>query len=169
VWLSEGAREALVEAAARAHPREAGGVLLGVTTRGRPWITHATEVRSRKSGSSFYELPSGARRRAVIRLRRKDARVGYLGDWHSHPQDVDPSATDRESMASVSARGDCPRPLLIIVRRRKGGYELDVRQWTWRSLRPLRVIEAGPLPDPDTVKLLPSPPKRRSRTSRDRE
>jgi hypothetical protein len=31
------------------------------------------------------------------------------------------------------------------------------------------VIEAGPLPDPDTVKLLPRPPKRRSRTSRDRE
>lgn len=150
VWISEQAREAMVAAAARAHPCETGGVLVGVRAgglgAGRPWVTHAVEVLApKKSGPAHYELPAGARERVVKRLRKQDARLGYLGDWHSHPIDLDPSRTDATSIASISATGDCARPLLFVLRRGKDGYEVDGRQWTGASLRRLRVLEAGPL------------------------
>jgi hypothetical protein len=108
-------------------------------------VTHAVEVRSRKSGPGYYELPAGARERVVKRLRRDDPRLGYLGDWHSHPADLDPSRTDADSMASASVTGDCRRPLLLVVRRAADGYEIDARQWTGAALRRLQVRGSGPL------------------------
>ena len=85
VWLSDAARLEMASAAAAAHPSETGGVLVGVVLgrgrgAGRPWVTHAVEVRSRTSGPSHYELPAGARKRVVKRLRRNDPRLGYLGE-----------------------------------------------------------------------------------------
>jgi proteasome lid subunit RPN8/RPN11 len=151
VWLGEHARAALIAAAAAAHPDETGGVLVGVvghthSGRGRPWVTHAVMVASPRSDRTHYELPARARERVVSKLRRRDVRLGYLGDWHSHPIDIDPSLTDATSIESISASGDCARPLLFIVRRLNGTYEIDARQWTGASLRRLQVVDAGPLP-----------------------
>lgn len=153
VWVSDGARETMIDAAAAAHPSETGGVLVGVvvgggTGVGRPWVTHAVQVRSRRSSAGYYELPPGARERVVRRLRTNDRRLGYLGDWHSHPADIDPSPTDARSMASVSVTGDCNRPLLLVVRRVRDGYRIDARQWTGATLRQLQIRAAGPLPRP---------------------
>jgi hypothetical protein len=55
VWVSERARADLLEAAAATHPDETGGVLIGVLGhlregRGRPWVTHAINVASPRSG-----------------------------------------------------------------------------------------------------------------------
>jgi hypothetical protein len=168
VWISEQARNAMVMAATRAHPHETGGVLVGVLAdglgAGRPWVTHAVEVVSPGSGPTRYELPVGARRRVVRSLRRQDGRLGYLGDWHSHPLNLDPSGTDATSVASISATGDCPRPLLFVLRRVKSGYEIDGRQWTGASLRRLRVLDAGPL----TPKSKRTPKRRRLSSVRSR-
>ena len=46
----------------RAHPRETGGILVGVSVDGRPWVTHACEVRSLDAGPAHYVLPAGATR-----------------------------------------------------------------------------------------------------------
>jgi hypothetical protein len=44
----------------------------------------------------------------------------------------------------------CLRPLLVVLRRQvDGGYVVDTRQWTGRSLRRLRVIRAGALERPE--------------------
>jgi hypothetical protein len=159
---------AMVTAATRAHPRETGGVLVGVLAdalgAGRPWVTHAVEVPSPKSGPSRYELPAGARQRVVRSLRKQDARLGYLGDWHSHPINLDPSGTDATSIASISTTGDCSRPLLVVLRRRKGGYEVDGRQWTGASLRRLRILDTGPL-QPSGKRRSKKAPKRRRLSS----
>ncbi len=151
VWVGEQARADMAKAAAAAHPDETGGVLVGVLGhlhggRGRPWVTHAVKVTSPRSGRTHYELPARARERVVTKLRRHDARLGYLGDWHSHPVNVDPSRTDKTSIESISVTGDCERPLLFVVRRVNGTYEIDARQWTGASLRQLQVVDAGPLP-----------------------
>lgn len=166
VWVGEQARAEIVKAAAEAHPDETGGVLVGVlghlhSGRGRPWVTHAVQVAPLRSGRTHYELPAQARERVVTRLRRHDARLGYLGDWHSHPVNVDPSGTDASSIESISITGDCERPLLFVVRRMNGTYEIDARQWTGASLRRLQVVDAGPLP-PASVAAAhrrPRPPK----------
>ena len=151
VWVSEQARADLLTAAAAGHPNETGGVLVGVLGhlhggRRRPWVTHAVQVASRRSGRTHYELPARARERVVTKLRRHDPRLGYLGDWHSHPINVDPSGTDANSIESISLTGDCQRPLLFVVRRMNGTYRVDARQWTGASLRKLQVIDAGALP-----------------------
>lgn len=150
VWVSEAAREDMIRAAAAAHPSETGGVLVGVVLgrgrgAGRPWVTHAVEVRSKKSGPGHYELPARARERVVTRLRKNDPRLGYLGDWHSHPANLDPSRTDADSMASASVTGDCRRPLLLVLRRAADGYQIDARQWTGAALRRLQIRCSGPL------------------------
>lgn len=150
LWLSDTAREDMTRASAAAHPSETGGALVGVVLgrgrgAGRPWVTHAVEVRSKKSGLGHYQLPTGARERVVTRLRKKDPRLGYLGDWHSHPVDLDPSRTDADSMASVAVTGDCRRPLLLVLRRAADGYRIDARQWTGAGLRRLQVRGSGPL------------------------
>ena len=110
LWLSEGAERVIVEAAGAHHPDEAGGVLLGVLAGRRPWVTEAIGVPSARPSRSYYELPAGAGRRALDRQRRTDSRLGYLGEWHSHPADVGPSGTDRRSMAALAAdvEAGCP-------------------------------------------------------------
>ncbi len=148
IWVSEEAIEAISRAAAAAHPNETGGVLVGVLTEGRPWVTAAVELPPASPRARFYEPPTGSRQAAVRRLRRRDGRVGYLGEWHSHPMDVPPSRTDAETMQLLGRTGDCPRPLLVIARRMGEDYDFDSNQWTGRRLRPVRVIAAGPLPSP---------------------
>ena len=145
VWLTETVRDALIAAAHRGHPRETGGVLIGVLAWGRPWVTHAKEISSGSRTDTYFELPSGARNRAVFQLRRNDSRLGYLGDWHSHPADVGPSDKDNATMARLALQGDRRHPLLFIVRRTRDQYEIDPRQWTGASLRRLHIIKAGPL------------------------
>lgn len=160
VWLSEGAEAVIQEAASTAHPKETGGVLIGVLAGSRPWVTHAVHAPSPTSTGTSYEIPAGARRKAVERERRVDPRVGYLGDWHSHPADVDPSRCDETTMAYVAEdpRADCARPLLFVLRRAGDDYWVDARQWMGRSLRELQVLQAGAL----AVGARARPPRRRT-------
>lgn len=153
--MSESVTSALNDAAAHAHPYETGGLLAGVHASGRPWVTHAIEVLSAKAKRpTYYKFPADTRAKIVKELRKLDPRLGYLGEWHSHPADVGPSPTDINSIAAISDDADCPRPLLVIVRRREHSYVMDTRQWTGASLRSLRLIAAGGIDAP--------PPNRRS-------
>ena len=145
VWITEAARDTLISAASGAYPFETGGVLIGVFAWGRPWVTHAKEIMTDHRSTNYFELPSGSRNRTVAQLRKKDNRLGYLGDWHSHPCDFGPSSADQNAMAKLALNGDCHRPLLFLVRRDIEVYNIDPLQWTGRSLRRLRIIEAGPL------------------------
>jgi Prokaryotic homologs of the JAB domain len=151
----------LERAAADAHPKETGGILVGVHTAGlRPWIVHAVEIPSKDSGRAHYVVPARRRRQVVERLRKlHDPRLGYLGEWHSHPMDVGASSTDLESIQAIAndRASGCQRPVLFVVRRAGGGYALDARQLDRRSLRPLNLIAAGPLSPPET-----KPRRRRS-------
>jgi proteasome lid subunit RPN8/RPN11 len=148
-WLSERAADNIRRAAADAHPRETGGVLIGVYTgRRRPWILEAPVVESGRVGRTYYEIPAGIRPRVVDEARAGDERVGYLGEWHSHPADVGPSALDSETVQRIASdpAAACPHPVLIVARRREREYDLDARQLAHVRLRKLRLIAAGGLP-----------------------
>jgi len=167
VWLAEEAAATITRAAVSAHPHETGGVLVGVHTHGsRPWVTDAVELRSAKATGTFYEVPVGARRKAVTRLRRRDPRLGYLGEWHAHPADVTPSPVDTETIARLASdpEAGCDRPLLLVARRTPTGYVLDARQLSRRTLRELQVIAAGPIEAADAA--LSEKPKTRQRARR---
>lgn len=148
-WIAEAAADTVLQAAAAAHPAETGGVLVGVQTAGRrPWVTEAVELRSSKATGTFYEVPAGARRKAVEKLRRRDTRLGYLGEWHVHPADLPPSPTDASTLVRLAAdpESGCERPMLLVARRGSDGYRLDARQLHGSTLRALQIIVSGPLP-----------------------
>jgi len=155
LWLSQRAAANIRRASDAAHPNETGGLLLGVYVgRRRPWVVQAVVVPSLYAGSTSYELPAGARPKAVDAARRMDKRLGYLGDWHAHPRDVGPSSADQATMRGLAGDQEarCPHPVLLIARRTPVGYRLDARQLARRKLRELRVIAAGGLPPADRMR-----------------
>lgn len=153
--MTESTRLELEAAAAAAHPKETGGILVGVHTAGsRPWIVHAVEIPATNSGSAHYVVPPRRRRQVVERLRKQhDGRLGYLGEWHSHPLDIGPSPTDLKSIRAIAddRAAGCIRPVLVVARHADDAYVLDALQVDNRSLRPLELIAAGPLPRVDPL------------------
>jgi integrative and conjugative element protein (TIGR02256 family) len=151
--VSERTVAAMTSAARRAHPNETGGILLGVHRGVDPWVTHAIEIDTSDRGKRHYRIPRGATQPAVHAARRNDQRLGYLGDWHTHPDDVGPSATDLATLALISLRHPLrPNPTLLVVRRQDPGYALDARRILTVRPEQCEVRLTGDLP-PDT----PSP------------
>ncbi len=135
VLMSESAARFIRDAAASSHPRETGGVLLGVRAGGRPWVTMAVEIESDDRGTTHYRLPGGATHLAVATARQTDPRLGYVGDWHSHPMDSPASNTDRATMVHVAKMVQAIRGPLLVVARRVGAvqYEIEASQVTVRG------------------------------------
>lgn len=144
--LSESAAATMTGAAGASHPMEAGGVLVGVYADGLPWVTRAIQIPSARPRRHSYLIPAGATQPAVKNARRADARLGYLGDWHTHPDDVGPSTTDIASLAFISfRRPHRPNPTLVVVRRQGPGYALDARRTVGLHVRHCEVRFAGSL------------------------
>jgi proteasome lid subunit RPN8/RPN11 len=164
VWLSERTALDVVGAAVKAHPIEIGGVLLGVYTEGgRPWVVRSVTIESANAGRAHYELPAGARPRCVDEARMTEPRLGYLGDWHSHPADVDASDTDIATMRQLASDAEAlaPHPLLLIARRSgPDKYWLDMREFAGRRLRKLRVLASGGLKPVEVGRGGPRPRRR---------
>lgn len=149
VHVSESAVDTIRAAATLSHPLETGGILVGVHTSRYPWVTHAVEFATVERGHTAYRLPAGVTRRAVSQLRDLDPRVGYLGDWHSHPMDVPASATDRLTTVTTAVRTMQPT-LLLIARRVEDQYAIDVHVARGVRLRTCAIIPTGDLPVPST-------------------
>lgn len=147
LWITEAAYSTMATAAARAHPNETGGILVGVYLDGHPWITSAVEIPTKDCSRSHYRIPAGGTHAAVLDARVIDHRLGYLGDWHSHPHDVGPSPIDLASLARVSMkRSRLPNPTQIVLRRTDNGYVLDARRIVTFTPRICSIELTGSLP-----------------------
>lgn len=154
-FVSESAQEAMTVAAAAAHPNETGGILIGVHQDGHPWVTTVVEIKTTERGRHHFRIPFGKTQPAVHASRRTDRRLGYLGDWHSHPNDVGPSHTDLATLGVISLRHPRqPNPTLVVVRNTTSGYRLDARRIVTVTPRPCDLRLTGNLP--------PQPPPRRA-------
>jgi proteasome lid subunit RPN8/RPN11 len=145
--IAETAQASMTAAAAQAHPNETGGVLIGVYDDGQPWVTTAIEIATSEKGRHHYKIPAGATQPSVLAARRTDHRLGYLGDWHSHPSDVGPSPTDLAVLGMFSVRHPrTPNPTLVVVRNTVDGYALDARRIVAVVPRACRLRLTGNLP-----------------------
>lgn len=145
--VSETAQSTMTAAAFQAYPDETGGILIGVHLDGEPWVTVAIEIASTDRGRNHYRIPYGATQPAVHAARRVDHRVGYLGDWHSHPSDLGPSSTDLATLALISLRHPrTPNPTLVVVRHTAHGYALDARRIVAMTPRACELQMSGSLP-----------------------
>lgn len=147
IHVSESVSRGLIVSAMKSEPLETGGVLVGVYLDGEPWVTHMIEIASTQRGRTHYRIPRGVTRPAVQRFRATDPRLGYLGDWHSHPLDVGPSATDLASLALISLRqARYPNPTGLLVRRTVDGYQLEAHRIVNMTPRPCSIHYLGDLP-----------------------
>lgn len=111
-----------MEAEATGHfPNESGGILLGYTIKGGVAITRASDA-----GPGAHHAPGEFRRDGEHAQRLRDdmvrdtaGAIDYIGEWHSHPLDIDASGKDRRSMYAISTDTDYAMsdPVLVVLRR----------------------------------------------------
>ena len=149
--LSETALSTVYDKAAVAIPVETGGVLVGCEVDGRVTISSAIEIPDRDARCDQYGVPAGAATAAVELARTTDPRVGYVGEWHSHPRPSPPSVTDQATMLGIAQDPDTANPVLLIVT--PDAAEPDVQAFVTApaGLKPAHVTMCGDLPDPQGV------------------
>jgi proteasome lid subunit RPN8/RPN11 len=155
VLISESAVEQLQAAAQAAAPHETGGILLGVMGDDRRWVTAVREIPSAHPERGRYQLPANVTNGIVLEARALDPRIGYLGDWHSHPADSGASGIDLATylwlLRHALSRSETT-PLLVVVRRDAQEWQLDVTTAVAWRFRP-RALAWSLIGDP-------SPPTR---------
>ncbi|WP_327640858.1 Mov34/MPN/PAD-1 family protein [Kribbella sp. NBC_00482] len=125
VWLAGPIATELNDLATAAAPRETGGLLLGWWDDDALVVRHAVEAPDRQaSRSSWNRRPGVAKRALNIALQELDhPLLGYIGDWHSHPEVCGASGRDTQSLAATSLQYADPLVLLVHLPDRT----LDVR------------------------------------------
>lgn len=120
--LNDDVEEELHEAAARTHPAETGGLLLGWWENGVPVVSGWAEVPDPDATRNRWTRNEPAATAALTAARRVyPVHVGYLGDWHSHPAGVGPSPADVRALRRISRQYD--EALALAVVRRGGRVE----------------------------------------------
>lgn len=146
ILITDDARARMTAAASLGRPNETGGILIGLTDpTGTPVVVHSVELPPEVPASTRYTVPAGLTSEAVDKARRRDHRLGYLGEWHSHPTDQPASGTDKDAMRQLAATSDTPNPLLIVLRPTGSTFDLDAYITIGQQLRPTRTLGVGPM------------------------
>ena len=106
---------AIDTAAASAYPRETGGLLLGWWDTDGIVVAQAIEVidpaATTDSWSRTQDTAQPVLDDALAEL--DDYRLGYVGDWHTHPQPCPASGLDLAAISRASSEYDNPIALLV--------------------------------------------------------
>jgi integrative and conjugative element protein (TIGR02256 family) len=115
VWLAGPVAAELNDLATAAAARETGGLLLGWWDDGALVVRHAVEAPdSQASRSSWNRRPGVAKQALSAALKELDhPLLGYVGDWHSHPEVCAASDRDTRSLAATSLQYADPLVLLV--------------------------------------------------------
>ncbi|WP_448629549.1 Mov34/MPN/PAD-1 family protein [Cellulomonas soli] len=138
--------EVIAAAAAAAHPRETGGLLLGWWNAHRVVVRHAVEVPDPGATTNSWSRDEPAAQ-AVLDAALAEHHhpwLGYVGDWHSHPAPCGASSQDVTSICRASRQ--YPEPLVLLVHRTDGALDHVVAHHGY-----LRAATAVPLPTEGTV------------------
>nr|WP_208452026.1 Mov34/MPN/PAD-1 family protein [Burkholderia gladioli] len=130
---------------------EAGGVLLG-RRRGRHFeVVHATQPfpTDKRTRISFIRESAGHQEQAVEWWKTSHREIGYLGEWHTHPESFpSPSGVDVKQWQQHSQRISKGSPLLAVIIGTEQSYVALLRRGnTHVSLECLResvVPKSGP-------------------------
>ena len=141
VHVSEEGLTEVRERACDAVPHETGGILLGCLTATGVWITKFAEIPSKSPHLTRFLIPAGSTHRIVDEARAIDVRIGYLGDWHTHPADAGVSDLDLATLQDMAVGVFRGRRLLALLRRVDQDWRLDL--WVMNRLqRPIQLAYA---------------------------
>lgn len=102
---------------------ESGGVLLGTVHERDLLVTVATTPTrlDRQLRYLFERLPFGHRAVARRQWRQSAGTTRYIGEWHTHPQDIPvPSCIDLNEWRKLAKKRVDKRPLLAVIVGRHG-------------------------------------------------
>lgn len=105
---------------------ESGGVLLGTVHERGLLVTIATTPTrlDRQLRYLFERLPFGHRAVAKRQWRQSAGTTRYIGEWHTHPQDIPvPSGIDLVEWQKLAKKRADQRPLLAVI---VGRHDLHV-------------------------------------------
>lgn len=114
--ISPQARDALKVAGRKSSEREHGGILIGYRDTHGITIDDIVEVTdSSATRTSYLRRENPARRALTEYLDRPglEQTLGYVGEWHTHPEPSPPSSTDHHAMRTM-ARRNC-QPVALVV------------------------------------------------------
>ena len=98
------ALEAASTHAIKATPNETGGILVGWHDHTTVVVTSMLTVTDKTAGHTHY-IRNHQRAQKVLDAHRQtcgDHRVGYVGEWHSHPASQPPSSVDYNALADLT-------------------------------------------------------------------
>ena len=106
------------------------------------------EVEDLSRGRSQFVIPAGVTPAVVEMARQIDNRLGYVGDWHSHPADQAASPTDRRTLAkSARRRRKDPQPVvLVVVRAAQDGWTVEAICDPGTGAETIELVLTGALP-----------------------
>lgn len=98
------ARAAAARMALEARPLETGGILLGWREDETIVVSHVLQIGDPHASTHEYTRSDHDAQRALDAFRSisPDARIGYVGEWHSHPVDQPPSHIDYDSLRQLA-------------------------------------------------------------------
>lgn len=148
IWISEKEVKKVINFSNDSYPFETGGILVGVMKDNIPWITHIEQIISSKKKYNRYNILKGARPKIISRLRKLDRRIGYIGEWHSHPKNIGLSYTDKQSINRISrdSSANCKSPIIMIIKNSSSGNTIEIKQLLKNRFYNLSYILAGSLP-----------------------
>lgn len=120
---------------------EAGGILLGTVHAKGILITKATKPTRADCSMRYMFQRSEIGHRVVARrtFEASGGRVRYLGEWHTHPQDIPiPSILDISEWRKLAKKRADKRPLLSVIVGRKSLY-VELIQGDGRRIQLLSV------------------------------
>lgn len=98
------ALDAATGLALAALPRETGGILVGWHEDDTVVVTGMLPVLDKRAGRRHY-VRNHKRGQKVLDQHREacaDDRIGYVGEWHSHPAPQPPSSVDYNALADLT-------------------------------------------------------------------
>lgn len=143
VDVAETALDAIIDASENAAPRETGGVLIGTTIGERTVVAAAIELPDAGATDGTFTVASGRVVEAVDSARQVDEHLGYVGEWHSHPNGGAVSTTDRATMMTIATNTDVDNPILIIASPDHQGWKIEAVTSTTETTRPAAIELCG--------------------------
>ncbi len=85
-------------------PLETGGILLGWHEGDAVVVSHVLQVGDRRASSHGYVRNDESAQRALddFLATSPDDRIGYVGEWHSHPVPMPPSDLDCSTLRELA-------------------------------------------------------------------
>jgi integrative and conjugative element protein (TIGR02256 family) len=115
--------DVIATAATAAHPRETGGLLLGWWDTDKVVVRHAVEVPDPAATTNSWtrDEPHAQAALDAALAEHEHPWLGYVGDWHSHPE---PCRASRQDVTSIRrASQQYPEPLVLLVYRADHSFD----------------------------------------------